>query len=94
MWKFVLAFALLGACATADPFDDLARAQQRLDSRGIAFEVTRAPGIEAFLLRPRENGNGLETDPMAAALAAAPARCRLGAVTAQGAGVYRADYDC
>jgi len=100
MTRIVLALALglLSACATMDPFADVARAQQRLDSRGIGFGVTRAPGADAFLLQIRFTGadtdGGLQSDPMAAALAAAPRGCRVSTITAQEDGAYRVDYDC
>jgi len=99
--RFVCAgFLLLAACASGPgPFDDVMRAQQRLDQRGIGFGVTRAPGHDAFLLQVRfatsDAGSDLNTDPMAAAQAAAPEGCTVTSVTAQPDGVtYRADYEC
>ena len=98
MLRLLLALALLGACASVDPFNDVMRAQQRLDSRGIGFGVTRVPGSEAFLLQVRftgaDAGGALNTDPMAAALAAAPRGCRVETITTQDDGAIRVDYDC
>lgn len=98
MLRVLLALALLGGCATLDPFADVARAQQRLDSRGIGFGVTRVPGSDAFLLQLRFSGadteGGLNADPMAAALAAAPRGCRVETLTTQPDGAVRVDYDC
>jgi len=92
MLRIVLALAL-GACATMDPFADIASAQTRLDRRSLDFSVARAAG-DAFVLRPRGEG-GLNADPMVAALAAAPRRCRVETITAQEEGAaYRVDYDC
>ncbi len=97
MLRVILALALLGACVSMDPFADVARAQERLDRRSLAFEVTRAPTREAFVLRPRlaDTQSGLAADPMVAALAAAPPGCRLETITTQEDGAsYRVDYDC
>lgn len=89
---------LLGACATVDPFDDLAAAQQRLDERGIGFGVTRVPGHDAYVLQLRfaisDADNGLITDPVTAARAAAPEGCRVETMMPQGDGAYRVEYDC
>jgi len=91
--RLVLALALLGACATMDPFADVASAQARLDRRSLDFNVARA-GADAFELRPRAEA-GLSADPMVAALAAAPRGCRVETITAQEEGAaYRVDYDC
>lgn len=94
-------FALLclAACATADPFDDVLRAQQRLDERGIGFGVTRVPGHDAFVFQLRfatsDAGEDAVADPMAAAQAAAPAGCAVASVTPQSDGAsYRVDYAC
>ena len=89
----------LGACASGpDPFDDVARVQQRFDERGIGFGVTRVPGHDAFVFQLRfstsDTGSELETDPMAAAQAAAPEGCTVRSVTSQADGSYRADYEC
>lgn len=98
MWRPLAALVLLGGCVSLDPLDDVARAQQRLDARGIGFGVTRVPGADAFLLQIRFSGadaeGGLQTDPMAAALAAAPRGCRVLTISAQGDDGYRVDYDC
>jgi hypothetical protein len=96
MVRVVLALALLSACASLDPFHDVAGAQQRLDRRGIAFAVTPALGPQAFVLEARSTERGgLEADPMAAALAAAPRGCRVVTITAQEEGAsYLVDYDC
>lgn len=98
MWRGLIALAFLSACVTVDPFDDVARAQQRLDARGIVFGVTRVPGLDAFLLQARfsiaEEG-AVGTDPMRAALAAAPRGCRVETITAMEDGAsYRVDYAC
>lgn len=98
MFRVLLALGLLGACATLDPFNDVAQAQQRLDSRGIGFGVTRVPGSDAFLLQIRfsgaDAGAPLDTDPMRAALAAAPLGCSVETITPQGEDGFRVDYDC
>jgi len=98
----VCAVLLLAACATggASPFDDVARAQQRLDQRGIGFGVTRVPGHDAFVLQLRFAVSDASTpellsDPMAAAEAAAPSGCAVRSVTLLPDGEsYRAEYNC
>ncbi len=96
--RYLFALALLAACATSDPFDDVLRAQQRLDQRGIGFGVTRVPGHDAFVLQLRfatsETGAETMTDPMAAAQAAAPEGCAVDNVMPQGDGAYRVEYRC
>lgn len=100
MRAFVLLLATAAvACATADPFGDIVRAQQRLDERGIGFGVTRVPGHDAFVFQLRfatsEAGEEAITDPMAAAQAAAPKGCAVASVTPQSDGAsYRVDYAC
>lgn len=98
MVRLILALALLGACASLDPFNDVTRAQERLDRRGLSFGVTRVPDQEAFLLQLRFTGveaGGLDADPMVAALAAAPQGCRVETITAREDGAsYRVDYEC
>lgn len=96
---FCTVAATLAACASVDPFDDVLRAQQRLDSRGIGFGVTRVPGHDAFVFQLRfstsETGAEAITDPAAAAQAAAPEGCTVRSVTPQEDGAsYRVDYDC
>lgn len=93
------ALLLLASCATsADPFADLVGAQRRLDDRGIGFGVTRVPGHDAFALQIRfatnDTGSELNTDPQAAAEAAAPPGCTVTSVTPEGEGSYRVEYDC
>lgn len=92
------ALVMLGACASVDPFDDVMRAQQRLDDRGIGFGLTRVPGHDAFVFQLRfatsDTGAELNTDPQAAAQAAAPPGCTVASVTAQDDGSYRVDYAC
>jgi hypothetical protein len=93
------ALVLLCACVTADPFDDVMRAQQRLDERGVGFGVTRVPGHDAFVFQLRfstsDTSGDLNTDPMAAAQAAAPEGCTVASVTPQPDGTaYRVDYRC
>lgn len=99
MRAIIAAAALVGACATSDPFADLAGAQRRLDERGIGFGVTRVPGHDAlvFQLRFSTNDAGGEpiSDPMAAAQAAAPEGCTVASVTPLDDGAsYRVDYVC
>lgn len=98
MIRICLALVCLAACATADPFADIARAQQRLDERGIGFGVTRVPGHDAFVFQLRfatsEAGDEAITDPAAAAEAAAPEGCSVRGVTPQPDGAYRVDYAC
>lgn len=92
------ALALLCACASTDPFDDVLRAQQRLDERGIGFGVTRVPGHDAFVLQLRFSTSDTEaepiSDPMQAAQAAAPQGCTVARVTPEADGAYRVDYSC
>jgi len=96
--RALAALLTLAACATSDPFADLAAAQRRLDNSGIGFGVTRVPGHDAFLLQLRfatsDTGSELNTDPQAAALAAAPPGCTVTSVTPQEDGSYRVDYAC
>jgi hypothetical protein len=96
--RMLLALLVLAACATSDPFADLVGAQRRLDERGIGFGVTRVPGHDAFVLQLRfatsDAGDELNTDPQAAAQAAAPPGCVVASVTPQEDGSYRADYTC
>lgn len=99
MIRSLLLAALLAACASSDPFADLAGAQRRLDDRGIGFGVTRVPGHDAFVfqLRFATNDAGAEpiTDPALAAQAAAPEGCTVTSVTPQEDGAsYRVDYSC
>ncbi len=98
MIRTLAALLLLAACATSDPFADLAGAQQRLDNRGIGFGVTRVPGHDAFVLQLRfatsDTGSDLNTDPQAAAQAAAPPGCSVASVAPQEDGSYRVDYAC
>lgn len=99
MMRALSALLLLGACATADPFDDVLRAQQRLDDRGIGFGVTRVPGHDAFVFQIRFSGSDtgaeLNTDIQAAAQAAAPAGCTVANVTPDADGAsYRVEYSC
>jgi hypothetical protein len=94
-----VAVALLAACASADPFNDLVSAQHRLDARGIGFGVTRVPGHDAFVFQIRFATSDTESepnaDPMAAAQAAAPEGCTVRSVTPESdGGSYRAEYDC
>jgi hypothetical protein len=94
-----VAALMLTACATTDPFDDVLRAQQRLDERGIGFGVTRVPGHDAFVFQLRfatsDAGESAITDPTAAAQAAAPEGCTVVSVTPQPDGAsYRVDYAC
>jgi hypothetical protein len=94
-----VAALMLAACATTDPFDDVLRAQQRLDQRGIGFGVTRVPGHDAFVFQLRfamsDTAEEPNTDPMAAAQAAAPEGCTVTSVTPQPDGAsYRVDYEC
>jgi hypothetical protein len=93
------ALLLLAACATSDPFADIAGAQRRLDDRGIGFGVTRVPGHDAFVFQVRfstsDTDSELNTDPMAAAQAAAPEGCTVQSVTPQEDGTsYRVEYAC
>ena len=96
----VLTLMMLAACATgADPFDNVLRAQQRLEERGIGFGVTRVPGHDAFVFQLRfatsDAGDEAITDPMLAAQAAAPVGCTVASVTPQPDGAsYRVDYEC
>lgn len=96
--RLLAAALLLSACATPDPFADLAGAQRRLDERGIGFGVTLVPGHDAFVfqLRFATNDAGGEPigDPMAAAQAAVPEGCTVGSVTPQDDATYRVDYVC
>jgi hypothetical protein len=100
--KRILALAgalLLAACATGpDPFDDVARVQRSFDERGIGFGVTRVPGHDAFVFQVRfsasDSASELNTDPMAAAEAAAPEGCTVKSLTHQADGAVRADYEC
>ncbi len=96
--RALLVSLVLAACATADPFSDLAAAQRRLDERGIGFGVTRVPGHDAFVLQVRfstsDTAQELNTDPQAAARAAAPPGCAVGSVTQQEDGAYRVEYVC
>lgn len=97
--RILPALALLLACATSDPFDDISRAQQRLDERGIGFGVTRVPGHDAFVFQLRfatsETGSEPITDPAAAAQAAAPDGCTVRSVAPEPDGAsYRVEYDC
>lgn len=99
MKRGIIAASLaLAACATSDPFADLSGAQRRLDERGIGFGVTRVPGHDAFVFQLRfatsDTGGELNTDPQAAAQAAAPPGCTVASVTPQEEGVYRVDYSC
>jgi hypothetical protein len=98
MTRTLLPLLLLAACATSDPFSDLAGAQRRLDNRGIGFGVTRVPGHDAFVLQLRfatsDTSAELNTDPQAAAQAAAPPGCTVASVTPQEDGNYRVDYSC
>lgn len=100
MNRIIIAAALmLGACASSyDPLADLAGAQRRLDDRGIGFGVTRVPGHDAYALQIRfstsDTEGELNTDPQAAAQAAAPEGCTVASVTDQGDGNYRVAYDC
>lgn len=92
------AASLLAACASADPFD-LGVMQRQLDDRGMGFGITRVPGHDAFVFQVRFTGSDagadLNTDPMAAAQAAAPAGCTVTSVTPQQDGAsYRVDYSC
>ncbi len=89
----------LAACATGDPLGDLGAMQQRLDDRGMGFGITRVPGHDAFVFQVRfatsDAGDELNTDPTAAAQAAAPEGCAVRSVTPQEDGVsYRVEYDC
>jgi hypothetical protein len=95
----IAALLLLAGCATSsDPFADLVGAQRRLDDRGFGFGVTRVPGHDAFALQIRfatnDTGAELNTDPQAAAEAAAPPGCTVTRVTPQGEGNYQVEYDC
>ncbi len=97
--RAIAALLLLASCATSsDPFADLVGAQRRLDERGIGFGVTRVPGHDAFAFQIRfstnDTGAELNTDPQAAAQAAAPPGCTVESVTPQGEGNYRVEYDC
>ena len=98
MIRTLLPLLLLAACATSDPFADLAGAQRRLDDRGIGFGVTRVPGHDAFVLQLRfatsDTSAELNTDPQAAAQAAEPPGCTVASVTPQEDGNYRVDYSC
>lgn len=98
MRLFLASLVMLAACATVDPFQDVAAAQQRLDERGIGFGVTRVPGHDAYVLQLRfavsETGGELLTDPLAASRAAAPEGCRVETMMPQGDGAYRVDYAC
>jgi hypothetical protein len=98
MIRTLLPLLLLAACATSDPFADLVSAQRRLDERGIGFGVTRVPGHDAFVLQLRfatsDTSAELNTDPQAAAQAAAPPGCTVASVTPQEDGNYRVDYNC
>lgn len=99
MLRLAAAVLLLAACAMSDPFDDIMRAQQRLDERGIGFGVTRVPGHDAFVFQLRISTSDTESelnfDPMMAAQAAAPEDCAVRSVTPQEDGVsYRVEYDC
>lgn len=95
--RTLCAALLLGACATSDPFD-LSAMQRQLDDRGMGFGVTRVPGHDAFVFQVRFTGSDtsaeLNTDPMAAAQAAAPAGCTVSGVTDEGDGAYRVEYNC
>jgi hypothetical protein len=98
MIRTLLALLTLAACATADPFSDLVAAQRRLDERGIGFGLTRVPGHDAFVLQLRfstsDTESELNTEPQAAARAAAPPGCAVASVTPQEDGSYRVDYAC
>jgi len=100
MKRFVAIAAIaLTACASSyDPLSDLAGAQRRLDDRGIGYGVTRVPGFDAYVFQLRfstsDTGTELNSDPMAAAQAAAPEGCTVRSVTQQEDGAYRADYAC
>lgn len=96
--RALAALLALAACATTDPFADLAGAQRRLDERGIGFGITRVPGHDAFVLQLRfstsDTASAAETDPQTAAAAAAPPGCTVASVMAQADGAYRVDYNC
>jgi hypothetical protein len=97
-FRALIALALLSACATSDPFADLAGAQRRLDDRGIGFGVTRVPGHDAFVFQLRFVTSGadseLNTDINAAVQAAAPPGCTVSSVDEQSDESYVAQYDC
>lgn len=96
--RVVLLALFLTACATSDPMADLVGAQRRLDDRGIGFGVTRVPGHDAYVFQLRfatsDAGAELNTDPQAAAQAAAPEGCTVARMTEQNDGAYRVEYDC
>ena len=99
MKRLLAAALLLSACATPDPFADLAGVQRRLDDRGIGFGVARVPGHDAFVFQLRfatnDAGGELMSDPMAAAQAAAPEGCTVASIAPQDDGAsYRVDYAC
>jgi hypothetical protein len=91
----------LAACASASPFDDIAAFQQRLDSRGLGFGVTRVPGHDAMVFQIRFSGaavddpNAPDPDIAAAAQAAAPPGCSVASIAPEPDGLsYRVDYAC
>lgn len=92
------ALLLLAGCVTGDPYADIGLMQRRLDERGIGFGVTRVPGHDAYVFQVRfatsDTGAELNTDPQAAAQAAAPPGCTVRSVTPEGDGAYRVEYDC
>lgn len=97
----LLAALMLATACAAGPSAryDLQAMQNRLDSRGIGFGVTRVPGHEAFAFQLRfstsEAGEETITDPMAAAQAAAPEGCAVKSVTPQEDGLtYHVEYQC
>lgn len=97
--RWLAALVLLSACVSTDPFGDVAGLQRRLDDRGMGFGVTRVPGHDALLLQVRfstsSDGEELNTDPLAAAQAAAPEGCEVESVEAAEDGVsYRVEYAC
>ena len=99
MIRASLALLFLAACATGpNPFDDVARVQQRFDERGIGYGVTRVPGHDAYVFQVRfstsDTASELNTDARAAAEAAAPEGCSVRALTYQDDGSVRADYEC
>lgn len=99
----ILSLALV-ACATGPARDyDIGAMQRQLDDRGIGFGVTRIPGEDGVLFQVRVRTSDAaspealaqpEPDIYAAAVAAAPEGCRIGAVTRRPDGAARVSYIC